>query len=107
MSLILRVNFYADAFKAAYSYAGEPEFRLVVVEKVEPYAVAVYRVPEDAIHAGRLEYTELLDRLKLCRERNEWPGIANDTETDLIMPPWAFGPAKAQEIFIDGEAFNG
>ena len=91
-----RAAFYSDAYLAKFGV--RPRFVLVAVEKVPPYAVAVYRVGEDLLHAGRRRYEALLARLVTCRERDEWPGICDDRELELALPPWTPGLDDELEV---------
>lgn len=97
-----RAAFYCDGVAAVF---GElPTFVLIAVEKEPPFAVAVYRIGEDAIDAGRRRYTDLLARLKHCRDTNEWPGLCDDAERELTLPEWYFAGQSDLELVIDGEA---
>jgi hypothetical protein len=97
-----RAAWYCAGYEATYGHT--PIFVFVVVEKEAPYAVAVYRLPGDALESGRREFDELLGKLAACRESGEYPGIAGDRETDLLLPSWAFGADLGLDLVIDGEA---
>lgn len=79
--------FYVDGFEQAL--CAPVKVRVVAVENEEPYDVVVYQVPPDVLDIGRDEYRKLLERLKECREANEWPGVASGLEQVLALPPWA------------------
>jgi len=98
-----RAAFYVDAYQAKYGHA--PAFILVAVEKSAPYACAVYRVPPDAIESGRAEYVSLLEQLEHCRASDSWPGLCEDQESTLQLPPWAMGDAFTM-LDIDGEVIG-
>jgi hypothetical protein len=99
-----RAAFYSDGYAAKF---GElPRFVLIAVEKVPPYAVAVYRVGEDLIEMGRRKYEKLLGELALCLERNEWPGLCHDQETDLLLPPWALMGDDGLDLDVGGETLR-
>ena len=52
----------------------QPQFCYLVVEKNEPYQVAI-RIPDaESLAIGTREVMTDLTRLKGCYERNEWPG---------------------------------
>ncbi|MDQ3096794.1 MAG: PD-(D/E)XK nuclease-like domain-containing protein [Chloroflexota bacterium] len=97
-----RAAFYCDAYQAKFGSA--PEYYLVAVEKEQPYAVAVYRVGEDALDVGRRSYEKLIGQLKGCLEADSWPGIANDEIAELQLPAWVFSGDDALDLVIDGEA---
>jgi len=85
LSYHTRAAYYQDGAREVY---GERfPFLLVAVEKEEPFDVAVYRVPQDALDVGRAEYQSLLSTLADCVERNRWPGVVAD-EQDLTFPEW-------------------
>lgn len=96
-----KAAFYSDAYRDHFGFL--PTFVLVVVEKEPPYGVAVYTVGQDAIDAGRIEYRELLGKLKRCRESDSWPGIAQDQETELILPKWAYEQSEAFDLMVGDE----
>ena len=92
-----RAAFYSDAYRQKF---GEyPTFILVAVEKVPPYAVAVYRIPAEAIDAGRRRYEGLLARLLDCQKTDWWPGYCDDQERELALPAWA--PGLDDELELD------
>ncbi len=95
-----RAAWYADGCAARF---GEmPGFVLIAVEKEPPYAVAVYRIGDQALDMGRNDYEKLLIQLKVCRERDEWPGICGDSETELMLPEWLYAQADGLELDLSG-----
>lgn len=92
-----RAAFYSDAFRDYFGH--EPTFVLVAVEKVPPYAVAVYRIAPEAIEAGRRRYEGLLAQLLICQAADRWPGYGNDEERELALPAWA--PGLGDELDLD------
>jgi hypothetical protein len=72
-----------------YALAGRSRkpYVIVAVEKMPPFEVVVYRVPERHLELGREEYRGWLDRLAWCRETSRWPGYA-ETELELELPRW-------------------
>lgn len=98
-----RMAFYLDAVQIAHGRRCRAVF--IAAEKQPPYQVAVYSLPDDAIQAGRELYTRLLVDLLQCQESGEWPGIEMDQETELHLPPWAFGAGGGSvELQIGDEA---
>jgi hypothetical protein len=97
----VRAAFYADAYEAKFGVV--PAFILVALEKEPPYSVACYRVPEDAIDAGRRVYEKLLARLETCLASSSWPGICDDQEIDLVLPPWASGMMDELDLVVGEE----
>lgn len=63
-------------------------FYWVVVEPKPPYAVGVYAADEDWVAVGRARYRRSLERVRACRESNEWPSYTK--EIGILKPPaWA------------------
>jgi exodeoxyribonuclease VIII len=83
----LQMAFYRDAVFAATGRV--PRVVVVAVEMAPPHDVVTYIVPDDVIEIGRADYLVLLERLKECRARNEWPGVGNGAEQVLALPAWA------------------
>lgn len=79
-----QVAFYADGLLSL----GKPVSAVwfVAVENDAPHGVAVYRVPDAVLDAGRERYFLLLDRLHLCERTNHWP--AWPEENVLTLPGW-------------------
>lgn len=82
----LQLAYYADAIERATGKA--PKTVVVAVESMAPYDVVTYLVPEDVLDIGREAYRTLLERLKWCQERNEWPGQGEMMERYLTLPSW-------------------
>ena len=70
------------------------EFLFVCVEKLPPYAVAVYALDQDAIAWGRMQYQRDLALIKHCEAEDHWPSFTQDITT-LALPAWAQRQAEA------------
>jgi len=68
----------------------------IVIESAPPYAVCVYRVPHDVLVAGEDEYLALLERLRECEDKDEWPG-PYDAEQEITLPSWYYGQ-QAEDV---------
>lgn len=80
--------------------------QIVAVESSAPHDVAVFSLDESVLYAGDEEVSELLARVRACRESNSWPG-RYQVETTLQLPSWAFGSDAAGADDLDlivGEA---
>jgi exodeoxyribonuclease VIII len=79
---------YAGGFEAI---TGDPlrGFLFITAEKVRPYAVAVYRLGEDALEVGRRLYRSALRTWADCLERDTWPAYSDRIES-ITLPAWAF-----------------
>lgn len=83
---------YAAGFHAI---TGEPlrDFVFISVEKARPWAVAVYRIEEEALAVGRWLYRRALRTWADCLERDTWPGYSHRIES-ISLPPWAFNDVE-------------
>ena len=77
--------FYRDGCKAQ-------QFNFIVVEKVPPYGVMVYNVPDYVIDIGRKLYKPLSHLYQRCLDSNEWPSYSQDV-TSVNLPAWAIPDA--------------
>jgi hypothetical protein len=81
---------------AAAGVAPTPDiFTFIAVEKLAPFAVAVYQVRPDAIEAGTRQIERLLETYRRCDESGTWPGYG-DEPMQISLPAWAWNQ-------IDGE----
>jgi len=82
--------FYCDGWREC---TGEDlPYTFIVVESAEPHAVAVYRLEDAAIDAGRIRYKSALQLFADCTRSGHWPGYADELQT-LELPRWALGGA--------------
>ena len=77
---------YLDGLTAA-SGRRVRHFFIVAYQKTPPYASAVYKLEDDAIALGRAECAGLLEILKGCRERDEYPDRGHSARP-IGLPPW-------------------
>jgi len=66
----------AAMYLKGLAVVGQPceRFVHIAVEKSPPYAVAVYRVMDDALEAGNYKLTELLSLVSQCERTGVFPG---------------------------------
>lgn len=100
----IRAAWYQDGI-AALTGTWRP-YVLIAAEKDPPHDVVCYRVPPEALRAGRNEYRRLLCELAECEAADRWPGIGGDEELDLILPSWALGDEDDDmpTLTVGGEA---
>lgn len=84
--------FYTDGIEQAIKQGNvarkKPRaFVFVVVEKVAPFAVAVYRLDSESVDIGRREYREDLDRFAECKASDTWPGYGDKIQL-TGLPAW-------------------
>jgi len=73
---------------AAHGVAIE-HFVICAVEKDPPHGVAVYRLDDAAIEAGRDQLLPLIKRFGECERTDTWPAYS-DAIQDITLPPWAW-----------------
>lgn len=81
--------FYMDGFDSGPDPIRHDDFIFIAVEKEPPFAVGVYRLPEEAIKFGREKYLRNLATYMECRETGKWPAYSTEV-VDLIMPKYYF-----------------
>jgi len=71
---------------------GSPvfDFYFIVVEKAEPYGVAVYRLSDAATARGHDETITDLIRLQACVKSEQWPNLPNELR-EIGLPKWYGG----------------
>lgn len=62
-------------------------FTLLAVEKTPPFAVAAYRVPEEALDVGRRRTMEARRLYAQCVHADSWPAYSGQI-VDLQFPRW-------------------
>lgn len=82
--------YYDGAIAAGLLPADAPRPSIIAAQTVEPYDVAVLRLSQTALDAGRIFYRDLLRRYAECVAAGWWPGIAPDV-IELDLPTWAGG----------------
>ena len=100
MAYHMQAAFYCDGWRECTG--EELPYTFIVVESVEPHAVAVYRLDDAAIDAGRARYKSALQMFAECTRSGVWPGYADHLQT-LELPRWALGGAVT--IGVDDHPF--
>jgi hypothetical protein len=81
-------------------------FYWIAVEATPPHPVCVYRARDIELELGRRHYRDLLQRLHVCQQTEDFPPYARH-EMDLMFPDWllkAQAEALGDLIFADEEA---
>lgn len=78
---------YVDGIRA-HKHAIR-HYSIIAVEKEPPYGVAVYRMKDEVLEAGRIENRDLLDLYVQCEAAQEWPGYPVEI-TDVGIPEWSW-----------------
>lgn len=79
----LQAAMYMEAARANGYYP--PDFYFIVQEKNPPYLVNVIRAGEAFIDRGMWIMRNLLEKYKMCRDTDTWPGFG---ENELILNEW-------------------
>ena len=80
---------YLDGVRNAFG--GEVDFVIIAVENVAPYAVAVYRLTDDAIAQGHIERDRALYKYKAYQDNPDAaPEGYPQHIQELYLPAWAF-----------------
>ena len=84
----LSAAMYCDGFQSHYGTDEPPLFRLLVVERDAPHAVACYECSPEMLDKGNEKYRKALELLTICRLSGEWPGYDSGIQL-LNLPKWA------------------
>lgn len=82
----MQAAFYADGYEVITMRPAR--YVVVAVEFAEPHDVVVYTLDEETLALGRDEYRAAIAKLIECRANKHFPGIANELEMPLVLPPW-------------------
>jgi exodeoxyribonuclease VIII len=87
-SAIFRYNYHVQA--AMYCQLAKVEkFAFIAVEKVAPYAVAVYELSPTALQVGLSALNNALELIAECEDRQEWPAYSSAPQV-IDLPSWAY-----------------
>jgi exodeoxyribonuclease VIII len=93
--------YYVDGYEAMTGV--RLPYTILAVENRAPFAAALYTVTPDHLELGRSIYLPLLDRVKECQERGEWPAYWAGV---LSLPKWATAEPEGLDglgLTMDGE----
>lgn len=80
--------YYSHGYRHAFGTLPQG-FVFIAVEKVPPYAVAVYTLDDIAKLEGEFRFKENLETYKQALDTNVWTAFSSKIET-LSLPRWAF-----------------
>ena len=80
--------FYTHIFE---QLTGEPhkDFIIIAIEKIPPFAVAVYKLTPEDLKAGRVIFKKWLYDIANATHYNEW-SLYPDTIANIRLPHWAY-----------------
>lgn len=86
----LKMSLQHDLFKKAYPNETRPVVvRLLAQEKKPPYLPLAFRMNQEHIVIGRMQYMSVIQQFRLCQEYDVWPSYANGApEVSLGVPAW-------------------
>lgn len=70
----VRMAWYGDALRICASKSDQPETLLIAVESAAPYDTGVLEYGAEELNLGREVYEDLLRKLAVCRDANNFPG---------------------------------
>lgn len=81
----LKMALQHDVFTLAYG--REPAaVKLLAQEKKLPFIPVMYRMSDDQLTIGRLQYRAALQQYRACKERDVWPAYGGGAEMELQTP---------------------
>lgn len=99
-----QLAFYRQGLKVC-GYEPADEALIIAAQSDPPHDVCVYRLEAELLDYAWTEVRKLLERLKRCEARNNWPGMAPDEVVKLELPLWAYPDEEPmQPLLIGGEA---
>lgn len=92
-SAIFRYNYHVQA--AMYCQLANVErFVFIAVEKVAPFAVAVYELSPTALQIGYSALNNALELIARCEDEGKWPAY-NEQSQIIDLPSWAYKQVEA------------
>lgn len=87
-----RMAFYHDGIKAASGMSENEllETDILAVESGKPHDCVLYWMEEEVLEIGRTEYEDLLTRLRIATDNDDWNGIGNGAKMRYFLPRWAY-----------------
>jgi hypothetical protein len=83
------VNYRYDVQAVHYAEPVDLRFVFIAVEKLPPYAVAVYAVNAEILKLGKVRRDPNLRTYAECRAADRWPSYP-ETIQHITLPAWAF-----------------
>lgn len=81
----LKMALQHDVFTLAYG--REPSaVKLLAQEKKLPFIPVMYRMSDEQLMIGRLQYRAALQQYRACKERDVWPAYGGGAEMELQTP---------------------
>jgi hypothetical protein len=81
----LKMALQHDVFEIAYGQKPK-EVKLLAQEKKHPFIPVMYRIQEEQLAIGRLQYRSALQTWRACVEKDVWPAYGGGAELELQTP---------------------
>lgn len=91
---------HVDGWAAGHDGEALP-YHLIAVESAAPFAVTVFRVPDDVLESGRAAVRDVLNLLSFHRAHDTWPGYSEEV-VQLQLPAWATGASDDEDEDTSG-----
>ena len=63
--------------------------RLLAQEKKEPYWPLAFRMSNEQLKIGRIQYMSVINQFAMCQQHDVWPSYSNgEPEVCLDTPDW-------------------
>ena len=92
----VQAAFYADQYEWIIGDRLDA-FMFLAIEEEMPHGVKLYRLDEETLRQGRLEYRENLNTYAQCKERGEWPTYELDGPELIGLPSWRMAQIESEE----------
>ncbi len=99
MGIDVRVAHYLEGAEAVFG--GNWRYRIVPVEKEPPHCLSVIELHPDAVTIGRKKTKRAREMLRLCLDRNVWPGYP--AEICQTEPPAWFESEWLEREFAESD----
>lgn len=91
MGYWIQAPWYSGIVKDLFN--EDPFFLFLVVERKPPYAVRVFQIHEEGVHAGNEACKRAMHKIAECKQKNEWPGYKDPGGIKTIkLPRWVLEP---------------
>nr|CAK1256882.1 exonuclease VIII [Klebsiella phage vB_Kpn_K62PH164C2] len=85
----LKMALQRDLFIKVYGETRPVIVRLLAQEKKEPYLPMAFRLDDQQLAVGRIQYMSVIHQYRMCVELDSWPSYADgESEVTLNTPEW-------------------
>lgn len=85
----LKMALQRDLFVKAFNEKRPVFVRLLAQEKKEPFIPLAFRMKDDQLRIGRIQYMEVLSGFAIWKQHDVWPAYCNnEPEVEMQTPLW-------------------